>query len=282
MRKNKSVKNIGWNSLPALISGAILLVVVGYIVFNGIGEISLSFLTDSPIKFEKGGIFPQILGTLLLVLVSLVFAVPLGIASALYFTEYSKENHITKTIRFFVECLAGIPSIVIGLFGLAFLVNYLGFGISLISGGLSLGFMILPWTIRASEEAIRTVPEHYKEASLALGASKWQTTTKIVLKYAFPGILTGVLLGMGKAMGETAVVLLTAGSGLESFLPKSLLDPVGSLPVYVYMVATQGHGAEAYSKAFGASFVLVFLFLAITITAYVLRHRYVTKRGLTE
>ncbi len=261
----------------ALISVAVLFIVVGYVFFNGIGVINLDFLLESPYRFEHGGIFPQIIGTLCLIAVCLLFAVPLGVASAIYLAEYAPDNVVTKSVRFFVECLAGIPSIVIGLFGLIFLVYYLGFGISMLSGGLSLGFMILPWTVRASEEAIKVVPRSYREASLALGASKWQTIRSVVLKSAYPGIITGILLGMGKAIGETAVILLTAGSGLESFLPRSILDPVGSLPVYIYMMATQGHTSAAYSRTFGASLVLITMFLMISVFALLLRNRYVRR-----
>jgi phosphate transport system permease protein len=207
----------------------------------------------------------------------LLFAVPLGVASAIYLAEYAPDNLITSIVRFFVECLAGIPSIVIGLFGLIFLVYYLNLRISLLSGGFALGFMILPWTVRASEEAIKTVPQSYREASLALGVTKLQTIRKIVLTSAYPGIITGILLGMGKAIGETAVVLLTAGSGLETFLPKSLFDSVASLPVYIYLLATTGNTAEQLSRAFGASLVLIALFLLISVFALVLRNRYIKK-----
>ncbi len=258
----------------AFIAVAALFVVVGYVVINGIGVISWEFLLESPYRFEYGGIFPQIIGSLCLVAVCLVFAVPFGLASAIYLAEYAPDNAITKSVRFFVECLAGIPSIVIGLFGLTFLVYYLDLGICMLSGGLALGFMILPWTVRASEEAIKTVPEGYREASLALGVSKWRTIRSVVLKSAYPGIITGILLGLGKALGETAVVLLTAGSGLEPFLPKSIFDPVGSLPVYIYMMGTQGHTSAAYSRTFGASLVLIAMFLMISIFALYLRNRY--------
>ncbi|MDY6931030.1 MAG: phosphate ABC transporter permease PstA [Halobacteriota archaeon] len=260
--------------IAALTCVVILSIIIFYILINGIGVLSVEFITDSPRRFEEGGIFPQIIGTLLLVIVCMAFAAPLGVASATYLSEYASENIVTKTIRFFVDCLAGIPSIVIGLFGLAFLVYSLELGISLLSGGLSLSFMILPWTIRVSEEAIKSVPYSYREASYALGASKWQTTREVVLKNATPGIITGILLGTGKAMGETAVVLLTAGSGLESFLPESILDPVGSLPVYLYMMATQGHTSAAYNRAYGAALVLILLFLGISICAVFLRNRY--------
>jgi len=266
-------------SATALISVIVLFIVVVYILINGIGAISPEFLLESPYRFEYGGIFPQIIGSLCLLGVCMLFAVPLGIASAIYLAEYAPDNVITSSVRFFVECLAGVPSIVIGLFGLAFLVYYLGIGVSMLSGGLALGFMILPWTVRASEEAIKTVPQAYREASLALGVTKWKTIRHVVLKSAYPGIITGILLGMGKAIGETAVVLLTAGSGLESFLPRSILDPVASLPVYVYMLATQGHTPEALSRAFGASLVLIMLFLALSVFALLLRNRYVKKMG---
>ncbi|MHC1623110.1 MAG: phosphate ABC transporter permease PstA [Candidatus Methanospirareceae archaeon] len=261
----------------ALISLVVLFIVVGYVFINGIGAINLDFLLESPYRFEYGGIFPQIIGSLCLVAVCLLFAVPLGVASAIYLAEYATDNVITGSVRFFVECLAGIPSIVIGLFGLVFLVYYLGFGISMLSGGLALGFMILPWTVRASEEAIKAVPHSYREASLALGATKLQTIRSVVLKNAYPGIVTGILLGVGKAIGETAVILLTAGSGLESFLPRSILDPVGSLPVYIYMLATQGHTSAAFSRAFGASLVLITIFLMISLFALFLRNRYIRR-----
>jgi len=273
--KEKIVK--GGLFVSALISVVVLLIVIGYIVVNGIGVISLDFLLKSPYRFEYGGVFPQIIGSLFLVALCLLFAVPLGVASAIYLAEYAPDNVITSSIRLFVECLAGIPSIVIGLFGLVFLVYYLGFGVSMLSGGLALSFMILPWTVRASEEAIKAVPRSYREASLALGASKWQTIRSVVLKSAYPGIITGILLGIGKAIGETAVVLLTAGSGLESFLPRSILDPVASLSVYVYMLATQGHTSAAYSRAFGASLLLITMFLVMSISALFLRNRYIKR-----
>jgi len=262
----------------ALVSVAVLLVLVGYIFFNGAGAINPAFLLESPYRFEHGGIFPQVVGTFCLVAVCLLFAVPLGLATAIYLAEYAADNLVTRSVRFFVECLAGIPSVVIGLFGLVFLVYFLGFGVSLLSGGLALGFMILPWTVRASEEAIKTVPYSYREASLALGVSKWQTIRGVVLRNAAPGIITGVLLGMGKAVGETAVVLLTAGSGLESFLPRSLSDPVGSLPVYIFMLATQGHTSAASSRAFGASLVLIAMFLLSSLFALLLRNRFVRRK----
>ena len=266
--------------MASSISIMALMSIVSYIVINGIGMINLEFLTTSPYRFEYGGIFPQIMGTLLLASVCILFAGPIGVLAAIYLSEYAPVNFITKTLRFFVESLAGIPSIIIGLFGLAFLVYYMNFQVSLLSGGLALGFMILPWTVRASEEAIKAVPFSYREAAIALGASKWQTIKNVVVKAATPGIITGLMLGLGKAIGETAVILLTAGSGLESFLPRSVFEPVASLPVYLYMIATQGHTSEAYNRAFGAALVLLSIFLSINIVASVVRNYYYkTHRG---
>ncbi|MCW3128936.1 MAG: phosphate ABC transporter permease PstA [Methanophagales archaeon] len=266
--------------MVALISVAVLFAVVGYIFLKGIQVISLDFLLKSPnyTALEKGGIFPHIIGSLCLLAVCLLFAVPLGIASGIYLAEYATENILTKSVRFFVECLAGIPSIVIGLFGLIFLVYYFGFGPCMLSGGLALGFMILPWTVRASEEALKAVPRSYREASLALGVSKWQTIRGVVLKSAYPGIITGILLGAGKAIGEAAVILLTIG-GLVTYLPHSLLDDVGALPVYIYAILTVVPASRdvAESHAFGASLVLIMMFLMISVFALFLRNRYIKR-----
>ena len=268
-RKEGIVKIFLW--ITGIISVFVLLSIIFYVFVNGVGVISLEFLTGKPYRFEYGGILPQIVGSLFLITICLLFAAPIGIGSGIYLAEYASDNLFTKIIRFFVETLAGIPSIIIGMFGLAFLVHYL-FGFSVLSGGLALGFMILPWTVRVSEEAVRAVPKSYREASLSLGATKWQTVWNVVLKSATPSIITGVLLGIGKAIGETAVVLLTAGSGLEAFLPISIFDAVGSLPVYIYMLATQGHTSAAFDRAYGASLVLITMFLIINLGALFLRN----------
>lgn len=263
----------------AFVSVIILLIVIVYLIVNGVRIISIDFLLGFPHgTLGQGGIFPQIVGSILLTAICLLFAVPLGVASGIYLSEYAPDNAVTRTVRFFVECLAGIPSIVIGIFGFIVFIHYLPTNNPcLVAGGLSLGFMILPWTVRTSEEAIKVVPQSYREASLALGASKWQTIYNVVLKSAYPGILTGVLLGMGKAIGEAAVILFTAGSGLESFLPQSLFDPTGSLPVYVYVVATQSSLASALDRAYAAAFVLIIMFLVINVSALAFRNRYIKK-----
>ena len=261
----------------AAVSLMILPIIVVWVGFNGIGAINWGFLTGRPYRFEYGGIFPQIVGSVYLVSLCTLLGAPLGIASAIYLAEYAPDNAITSAVRFFTETLAGMPSIVIGLFGLQFLVYRLQLKTSLLAGAISLSFMMLPWTIRASEEAIKVVPREYREASLALGATKWQTILKVVIPAAMPGILTGVLLGMGKAIGETAVVWLTAGSGLEAFVPRSLRSPTGSLPMYIYLLATQGHTAQGMQNAFGASLVLLVMFLCISVAALLIRNYYLRK-----
>ena len=277
IQKEKAVRVLLYVAVG--LSIVILPIIVVWVTTNGVGAISLEFLTGSPYRFEYGGIFPQIMGSIYLVSLCTLFGAPLGIASAIYLSEYASDNVVTRTVRFFTETLAGMPSIVIGLFGLEFLVYYLKLKTSLLAGAISLSFIMLPWTIRASEEAIKVVPKDYREASLAMGATKWQTILRVVLPAAMPGIMTGVLLGMGKAMGETAVVWLTAGSGLEAFVPKTLRSPTGSLPMYIYLIATQGHTAEGLQNAFGASLVLLVMFLTISVSALFIRNHYLRRLG---
>jgi phosphate transport system permease protein len=277
IQKEKAVRVLLYVAVG--LSIVILPIIVVWVTTNGVGAISLEFLTGRPYRFEYGGIFPQIMGSIYLVSLCTLFGAPLGIASAIYLSEYASDNVVTRTVRFFTETLAGMPSIVIGLFGLEFLVYYLKLKTSLLAGAISLSFIMLPWTIRASEEAIKVVPKDYREASLAMGATKWQTLLRVVLPAAMPGIMTGVLLGIGKAMGETAVVWLTAGSGLEAFVPKTLRSPTGSLPMYIYLIATQGHTAEGLQNAFGASLVLLVMFLTISVSALFIRNHYLRRLG---
>jgi phosphate transport system permease protein len=258
---NKIATLILWASAAITIS--FLVYIIGYIIIRGIGVINISFLLDSPrMSGAEGGIFNAIVGTLCLVAIALVTAVPIGVGAAIFLIEYAKDNPVTRVITFGVECLAGIPSIVIGLFGYAFLVVYLGLGFSILSGGLSLMFMILPWTIRASEEAIKTVSMELKEGSLALGATKWQTIVQIVIPGALPGITTGVILGTGKAIGETAVIMYTAGSSL--LLPHSISDPVRALPYHLYILVSEGISED---MAYGSAVVLLVMILIINLMA---------------
>lgn len=269
----KMAKIMLWMS--ALVSVLILFTIIGYVTINGIAMMSLDFLLDSPrLGGKEGGIFPAIVGTLYVVAMCLLCAVPVGIGAAIYLSEYAKDNFMTKTIRYGVDCLAGVPSIVIGLFGYAFLVYALGLGFSILSGGLALAFMILPWTVRTSEEAIKAVPNSYREASLALGATKWVTTRDVVLKSAAPWIITGIILGTGKALGETAVVLFTAGMFIG--LPASIFDPARTLPVHLYLLASEG---ISFERAYGTALVLLALFLIINYIAIFVRNHYARALG---
>ena len=263
-----------WASAAATV--LILLYIIGTIAYRGIGVIDISFILDSPrMSGAEGGIFPAITGTLCLVAVAILTAGPVGVGAAVYLTEYAPDNAATHIITFGVECLAGIPSIVIGLFGYAFLVVYLGFGFSILSGGLALMFMILPWTVRASEEAIKTVPGDLKEGSLALGATKWQTIRQVVIPNALPGITTGVILGTGKAIGETAVIMYTAGSSL--LLPESIFEPVRALPYHLYILASEGISDE---MAYGSAAVLLGMVLTINLTAVTIQRYFQARSGL--
>jgi phosphate transport system permease protein len=257
------------------LSVIILPVIVVWVATMGAGALSVEFLTEVPYRLVRGGIYPQIIGSIYLVALSTAIGAPLGLASAIYLSEYAPNNTITKTVRFFTETLAGVPSIVIGLFGLQFFVYELQLKTSLLAGALSLSIMMLPWTIRASEEALRVVPREYREASYALGASKWQTIVRVVVPAALPGIITGIILGMGKAIGETAVVWLTAGSGSEAFVPASLQAPTGSLPMYIYLVATQAKAG--ISHGYGAALILIAMFLTMSVTALILRNHFLKK-----
>jgi len=265
---DKAAKVALWVS--AGIALLILAVILGYIVVQGVHVITLSFLLESPrLSGAEGGILPAIVGTFWLMVVAMLSSVPIGIGAAVYLAEYAPKSAVTAVISFGVECLAGVPSIVIGLFGYAFLSIYLGFGFSVLSGGLALMFMVLPWIVRVSEESIKTVPNAFREASLALGATKWQTVRRVVLPSAIPGITTGVILGIGKAIGETAVIMFTAGSSL--LMPMSLLDPVRALPYHIYILASEG---ISNPMAYGSSIVLLAMVLAINLAAIAIQRHY--------
>ncbi|OEU59324.1 MAG: phosphate ABC transporter, permease protein PstA [Desulfuromonadales bacterium C00003094] len=266
--EDKAAKVALWVS--AGIALLILAVILGYIVVQGAYVVNLQFLLGSPrLSGAEGGILPAIAGTFWLMVVAMLSAVPIGIGAAIYLVEYAPKSAVTSIITFGVECLAGVPSIVIGLFGYAFLVIYLGFGFSIISGGLALMFMILPWTVRTSEESLKTVPNALREASLALGATKWQTVSRVVIPSAVPGIVTGVILGIGKAIGETAVIMFTAGSSL--LMPTSLFDPVRALPYHIYILASEG---ISNPMAYGSSVVLLAMVLVINLAAIAIQRHY--------
>jgi phosphate transport system permease protein len=220
----------------------------------------------------KGGIMPAILGTLYLTIGAIAVALPLGVVAAIYLIEYAKQGRIVRAIRVGVNCLAGVPSVVFGLFGLGFFVVFLKFGSSILAGALTLGILILPTIIGASEEALKGVPQTFREASLALGVSKWLTIWKIVLPNALPGILTGSILGIGRAAGETAPIMFTAAAFFTAKLPGSIFDEVMALPYHVYVLATAGtHIEETRPIQYGTVLVLVALVLGIDLIAIIIR-----------
>lgn len=259
--------------LSALVITAALGGLLVYILVNGLGVLSWDFLTLPPTdSMTKGGIMPAILGTLYLTMGAILVALPLGIVSAVYLTEYAKQGPLVRVIRIGVNCLAGVPSIVFGLFGLGLFVVFLQFGFCILSGSLTLGILILPTIIGASEEALKAVPQTFREASLALGVSKWQTIVRIVLPNALPGILTGSILGIGRAAGETAPVMFTAAAFYTAKLPSSIFDEVMALPFHIYVLATAGTHIEATRPIqFGTILVLVGLVLGVDLIAIVIR-----------
>lgn len=251
----------------------ILFFIIGFILKNGLPHITREFLAGMPQRMGKeGGILPMIIGTCYLVLVAIAIATPLGVGSAIFLNEYSRGGKLVKAVRFGIDCLAGIPSIIFGLFGFVLFVIKLGFGWSILSGGLTLAFMILPTIIRTSEEAIKAVPAVYREVSKSLGAGKWQTIQRVVLPNAFPGILTGIILGIGRSVGETACVIFTAGSSL--LIPTSILSPTRSMAVHFYILAREGISME---KAYATAAVLIILILAINLFAYYFMHRFLSR-----
>ncbi len=260
-------------NLQALFTVSILVVIVFIIFIKGITHLNLEFIFTYPEDMGRhGGIFPAIVGTVMLVVISLIFATPLGLGTAIFLTEYTKETSYTKIIRFGVESLAGIPSILYGLFGFIFSFNKLKMGWSLLAGSLTMAIMILPTIIRTSEEAIKAVPKNLRMVSYSLGATKWETVTKVVLPSAAPGILTGIMLSVGRAVGETAAVIFTMGSSLR--LPTSLSDSGRTMAVHFYILAREGISMD---MAYSTALVLVLSILSINILAYYMMNRFISK-----
>lgn len=259
--------------LSQLVIGIALLGILAYIFIHGFRAVTWEFLTMPPTdSMTKGGIMPAIVGTLYLTVGAIAVALPLGVVSAVYLTEYAKQGRWIRIIRIGVNCLAGVPSVVFGLFGLGFFVVYLKFGSSILAGSLTLGILILPTIIGASEEALKAVPQTFREASLALGVSKWNTIARIVLPPALPGILTGSILGIGRAAGETAPIMFTAAAFFTAALPKSVFDEVMALPYHIYVLATAGANIEMTRPLqYGTVLVLVALVLGIDLIAILIR-----------
>jgi phosphate transport system permease protein len=256
-----------------------IVVVIAYIiidiVWNGLPVLSWEFITDFPRKSgAEGGILPAIIGTLLLVIGTIAIALPMGMAAAIYLSEYAKHGRFNELLRLAILTLAGVPSIVFGLFGLGLFVLFLHFGASIIAGSLTLACMVLPTIIVSSEEALMAVPKSLREGSLALGATKWETIRKNVLPYAVPGMLTGSILGIGRAAGETAPILLTVAAFYLPELPNSIFDQVMALPYHLYVLATQHPAAEQVRPMqYGTALVLMILVLGVNLAAILLRSR---------
>jgi phosphate transport system permease protein len=277
MRKSWS-ERIGFFLLT--LAGIFVLFILGVILLDifskGIKTISWEFLTQPPREgMTKGGIFPAILGTFVVSLITVIFAVPLGMFAAIYLHEYARPGKMTRLIRLSIRNLSGVPSIVYGLFGVALFVQMLKFGTSILSAGLTLGLLTLPWTITACEEALKTVPQSYREGAFALGATKWYAIRTNVLPYAVPGMLTGVILGLSRAAGETAPILFTGAAFFLPHLPKSLFDQFMALPYHLYILATQHQAIEKVRPiAYGTALVLLGLIFLLNLSAVWIRYRY--------
>ena len=257
----------------ALLVMGVLLFIIAHVLIKGLPALSWEFLTAPTRDMGRaGGIASTIVGTLLITVVAVAIAIPFGIGTAFYLAEYTKEGAVTRIIRFSAESLAGIPSIVYGLFGFIFFVIYLNMGWSILSGGLTLAFMILPTLIRTAEEAIRTVPQTYREVSFSLGATKWQTIARAVFPSALRGIANGIILSVGRCIAETAAVILTAGSALR--MPSSLFSPTRTMAVHFYTLSVEG---ISMPNAYGTAALLVILIFLINVVANALVNRFVAK-----
>jgi phosphate transport system permease protein len=275
--KAKIYQNIGFIllTLCVIITLCFLGSILYFIIAKGYKALSWGFLTEIPRSgMTKGGVAPAIIGTFYLTLGAVLFALPMGLACAIYLTEYSPKGFAVNIIRMSINNLAGVPSVVFGLFGLAFFVKFLGFGVSILSGSLTLGILILPAIISASQEALIAVPQSLREASLALGANQWQTIKKIVVPTALPGILTGVIIGIGRAAGETAPILFTAATFYMRGYPGSIMSETMALPYHIYALMTEGtHPAQQTVIAYGCSLILLILVLSMSAVAIFFRHK---------
>lgn len=255
--------------------GLFILTLIGTILVNGMPAMSWSFLTDTPrAGMTEGGIMPAIVGTFLVTLVTMIFCIPVGVSAAVYLNEYAKAGRLTRWIRVSIRNLAGVPSIVYGLFGVALFVHMMSLGRSVLSAGLTLGVLTLPWIITTSEEALSAVPDAWRQGALALGSTRWEMIRRVVLPYAVPGMLTGVILGISRAAGETAPILFTGAAFFIPELPSTLLDSFMALPYHLYILATQHHAIETVRPlAYGTALVLLMLVFILNASAIALRYR---------
>jgi phosphate transport system permease protein len=262
---------IVWLWALAGITLAVLLFILGFVLVQGVPQITWSFLSESPRSMgREGGVMPMIVGTLWVSALAVLIAAPAGVMTAVYLTEFTREGQLTRIIRFGADCLAGVPSIIFGLFGFVFFVITLRMGLSVFSGALTLAMMILPTVVRTSEEAIRAVPRAYRDVSFGLGATRWATVMQVVLRSALPGIGTGVVLSIGRCISETAAVMLTAGSSLR--LPASAMESTRTLALHFYTLAREG---ISMPKAYATASVLILAILVINLAAYWIMRRFV-------
>jgi len=265
-------KTLIW--IGALSTIAVMILILLQILKEGLPVLHLSFFLESPKEMgREGGIFSTVVGTAALTLVAIVVGAPLGVGTAIFLREYTREGNISRMIRFGTDCLAGVPSIIFGLFGFVFFVIWLNMGWSILSGGLTLAAMILPTVISTAEESIKAIPSSYREVSYSLGGTKWQTVTRVVLPSALPGIFTGILLSVGRSIGETAAVILTAGSSLV--MPTSLFSPIRTMSVHFYILAREGISMK---MAYGTGAALILFVLIINVMAQWLINRYIRHR----
>lgn len=260
-------------TIAAIVVVVPIVSVIGFIIYQGAGAISWEFLTAMPRSgMKEGGIFPAIVGTILLTFGTAIAAIPLSIGAAIYLAEYAGDTWLTRLVRLAIVNLAGIPSVVYGLFGLGMFVLFLNLGTSIVAGSLTLGLMTLPVVISTAEEAILSVPQSFRVVSISLGGTRWQTIRHQVLPHALPGILTGIILGLERAAGETAPILFTVAAFYLPELPRSPLDQTMALPYHLYVISTQVPGMPL-SVQYGTALVLLAFVLSLTTVATIIRSR---------
>ena len=265
---NRIAVGVLW--LAAGTTVVMLFTLIGYVVINGIGQMSLEFIFTWPVGVNaEGGIWPTIVSTIYVTALAMLIVTPVAVLAAVYLAEYAKQGRVVSTIRFAADSLASVPSIVMGLFGLTFFVEKLGFGWSMLSAALALSILMLPIVMRATEEAIRAVPRYISWGSYGLGATRWQTVSRMVLPTAAPRIMTGIVLATGRAAGETAVVLYTSGQAIN--LPVSPLDSGRTMAVHLYLLAVEGINLKA---AYGTAFLLMIMILGFNFGARWIQRRY--------
>ncbi len=260
-----------------LVALGALVRIVGWVLWEGLPQVTAGFLFSMPQDGgHQGGIASVIMGTVFIIFGAVAIATPLGVGTSIYLVEYTRENWLTRVIRYGADCLAGIPSIIFGLFGNLFFVVVLGLRLSMVSGALTLALMSLPTIIRTAEVALRSVPNAYREASWALGATRWQMVSRVVLPGALPGIVTGIVLAIGRSISETAAVIFTAGTVLPDSAPASPGESVRTLAVHFYLLATEGT-SDTRPRAFATAAILVLAILTINVTAYTAMNRFLQR-----